>query len=88
MEQKLNWGDQVVILKMFRGPNQYADIGARWWGTWPGNSKNAGKMRVMCDGVEIAVEKERIMRYDEYMKRYHEGTLPPDAAGKPWFLND
>lgn len=82
----MDWGEAVIILNMWIGPQQYVDTGGRYWGVWPGSSVNRGKMRIMHNGAELAIEKERVMRYDEYMKRYKAGTLPPNAAGKPWFL--
>lgn len=80
------YGDPVMILGMTKGPNQKADVGGRYWGEWPGNSKHKGKMRIMTEGVELAIDPQRVLRYQEYMDHYKNGTLPKEAAGRPWFL--
>jgi hypothetical protein len=84
--QKYVWGHRVMVLNMFNGPNERVDVGGRFWGTWPGSSKNAGKMRIMVNTAELAIEPERVMDYEEYMRRYKDGSLPDTAAKKPWFL--
>jgi hypothetical protein len=71
---------------MFTGPNQRMDVGGRYWGEWPGSSRNVGKMRLMVNGSELAIEPERVLRYADYMKKFKEGALPKEAAGMPWFL--
>jgi len=81
-----SWGHPVIVLSMYSGPNERIDVGGRFWGKWPGNSKNAGKMRIMVNSAELAIEPERVIDYQEYMDRYKDGTLPENAAGKPWFL--
>lgn len=75
-----------MVLSMYNGPNLRVDVGGRYWGTWPGNSKNADKMRIMVNGAELAIEPERVIDYEEYFDRYKAGTLPAEAAGIPWFL--
>ena len=82
----MDWGTPVMILAMFRGPNDRVDVGGRYWGEWQRNSKNKGKLRIMVDSVELAIEPERVMNYQEYMNKFRANTLPENAAKKPWFL--
>ena len=82
----LPWAHPVMVLNMFQGPDNLVDVGGRYWGVWPGSSRNAGKMRIMVNGAELAIEPERVMDYQEYFDRYRAGTLPENAANKPWFL--
>ena len=80
------YGDPVMILNMTIGPNKSVDVGGRYWGEWPRNSRNAGKMRIMTEGVELAIEPQRVIRYEEYFDLYKRNALPKEAAGRPWFL--
>lgn len=80
------WSEPVMVLAMWNGPSGPIDVGGRYWGEWPGNSNNKGKMRIMVNGSELAIEPERVLPYEEYFDRYRAGTLPKEAAGRPWFL--
>lgn len=86
--KKLNYGDSIMVLGMWVGPKDAdrVDAGGTYRGEWPGQTRNSGKAKVHVNGTELAFAFDQIMPYNEYMTRRVEGTLPVNAANKPWFL--